>query len=107
METNPRLSIDVVELDDASARVVAAGDVDLASAPALVDAVLSRLDDQRTVELDLSGVTFLDSSGIHALMQLARPSEGVPALTIRRDLRPQVQKVLEVSGVMAMLPFDD
>ena len=106
METNSRLSIDVVELDDASARVVAAGDVDLASAPALVDAVLTRLGDRRQVELDLSGVTFLDSSGIHALMRLARPDEGTPALTIRRDLRPQVQKVLEVSGVMAMLPFD-
>ena len=102
----PPLSIDVVEHDGASARVVAAGDVDLASAPALVDAVLSRLGEQRRVELDLSDVTFLDSSGVHALMRLARAGDGTAAVTICPDLRPQVRKVLEVSGVMPMLPFD-
>lgn len=102
----PALTIDVVETDRASARVVAAGDVDLASAPALVDAVLTSLGDHRSVHLDLSDVTFLDSSGIHALMRLARAGDDTTTVTISPDLRPQVRKVLEVSGVMPMLPFD-
>lgn len=102
----PPLTIDVVEAGDATARVIAAGDVDLASAPALVDAVVSRLEASRRVQLDLSGVTFLDSSGVHALMRLARANDGESAVTISSDLRPQVRKVLEVSGVMPMLPFD-
>ena len=102
----PRLSIDVLEPDDGSARVVAVGEVDLASAPALVDAVRARLHGRREVQLDLRDVTFLDSSGVHALMQLARADEGEGTLTISRDLRPQVEKVLDVSGVMRILPFD-
>ena len=102
----PPLLIDVVEAEGVPARVVAAGDVDLASAPALVDAVLARLSDRRSVQLDLSGVTFLDSSGVHALMQLAQAGDDTTAVTISPDLRPQVRKVLEVSGVMPMLPFD-
>jgi anti-anti-sigma factor len=82
--------------------VVAAGDVDLASAPTLVDAVLARLEDAGHARLDLSGVTFLDSSGIHALIRLARAGD----VTISSDLRPAVRKVLEVSGLLGALPFD-
>ena len=98
MSDDRTFSIDL----DGPARVVAAGDVDLAGAPALEDAVLSRLAEAGHVQLDLSGVTFLDSSGIHALMRVARAG----SVTINPELRPQVRKVLEVSGVLPMLPFD-
>ena len=92
-------SLEVDELEDGSVCVLASGEVDLASAPALVDAVVAQ---DRPVVLDMAGVTFMDSTGIHAL---ARMVDAAGDLTIRSELQPQVRKVLEVSGMLGILPF--
>jgi anti-sigma B factor antagonist len=57
-----------------------AGEIDLATAPALVEAVESELasstlETQRVV-VDLSEVGFLDSSGLNALVRLEQTMEG-------------------------------
>lgn len=50
------------------------GDLDLATAPALADAVAGLLVGARVEQLlvDLAGVRFLDSSGVRALLQARR-----------------------------------
>ena len=57
-----------------------AGEIDLATAPALVEAIESELDSPATdttrVVVDLSEVGFLDSSGLNALVRLEQTLGG-------------------------------
>jgi anti-sigma B factor antagonist len=66
-----------VERDGTDARVSAVGEIDLASTPYLDTALdgLTSNDAVRKIIVDLSGVTFLDSSGLHALFKRARGAE--------------------------------
>jgi anti-anti-sigma factor len=74
------------------------GEIDIASAH-LLDAWLdaARELDQRII-VDLEGVTFLDSSGLHALLRARE--EGPLEL---RSARPIVARCLELTGVDRLL----
>lgn len=50
----------------------ARGEVDAANADALATAIEVRVGSARTVVLDLSGLDYLDSAGIHMLFQFGR-----------------------------------
>jgi anti-sigma B factor antagonist len=58
-----------VELETGASpvRVVAAGEVDAASAPALATAIADASEAGGDVALDLGGVTFIDSSGLRVI----------------------------------------
>ena len=75
--------------------VYLSGELDMAIADSFCQGLLSSLNGQRPV-LDLSELTFLDSSGIRAILQLARTSGQSVVL---RNLRPNVRRVLESTGV--------
>ena len=68
------------------------GDLDLLSLPAL-EAFLDSLDDEQT-EVDLSGITFFDSCGLRAFLNVRRRN------TSFRIVNPSasVLKVLEITG---------
>ena len=55
---------------------------------------------ERTCEIDLSGVSFIDSSGVRALMRLVR-SFG-PRVTVG-PVSDSVRRVLEIAGVREWL----
>jgi ABC-type transporter Mla MlaB component len=57
------------------------GELDLASAPALTEALTS-IDGDGQLTLDLSELTFIDSTGLHAILQARTLSE-------RREARPR------------------
>jgi anti-anti-sigma factor len=83
-----------------SDRIHIVGDLDMASAPHL-RAALAGCDGQ-AVAVDLAGVTFIDSSGIHALERARRE---------HRNLRIEnptdaVRRVFEIAGVTALLLGD-
>jgi anti-anti-sigma factor len=60
------------------------------------------------VFVDLSAVTFLDSAGVRVLNTLARDaSDAGSELRLGSDLRPNVVQVLELTGMMAVLPMED
>ena len=84
------------------------GDLDLASARPLME-VIARAEETSavTILVDLSGLRFLDSSGISLLMDECRRSAlGSDRL---RLLRPagQAARTIELSGVGDHLPFLD
>jgi anti-anti-sigma factor len=79
--------------------VYLSGELDMAVADSFSQGLISNLDGQRPV-LDLSDLTFLDSSGIRAILQVAAASGQGVAL---RSLRPNIRKVLAVAGVDEML----
>ncbi len=62
----PVLTVEVID-HGAGTRLVLNGDLDLEGAKVLAEAV-ERLDGSAFVELDLSGVEFLDSSGLRSLL---------------------------------------
>lgn len=86
-------------------RIVAAGELDLATASQL-DAALTEVEATADrIELDLAALTFMDSSGINLLIRHARRVEGAgPALAIVPP-PPRVARVLEVAGVIDLLPL--
>ena len=94
----------VSETSAAAWRVVAEGEIDIASVPELEAALESaERSAAAAVVLDLSRVTFIDSSGIRALVECAgRDSSGgrfsiVPG--------PAVDRVIDVTGLRDRLPL--
>lgn len=85
-----------------------AGELDLATADD-VERELERVEatDAGAIVLDLSNLTFMDSTGVRLLMTAnARSRADTNRLTLIRGT-PAVQRVLELSGVDALLPFAD
>lgn len=84
------------------------GELDVASAPVL-EAELRRVESlaPSAILLDLSGLTFMDSTGIRVLAgahERALPQAyGISFLSGP----PAVQRVIELSGLRAVLPFAD
>jgi anti-anti-sigma factor len=79
------------------------GELDIATAPELVE-MLHRLRRQRhAVQVDLAEVTFMDSTGLTTLMdaRLAAQSNGW-SFSIRRPSHA-VRRVFELAGVTSML----
>jgi len=75
------------------------GEVDMADADSFLEQALGDLDGQQAAVLDLSALTFLDSSGIRALLRLAKVrTEGV----VLRNPQQNVRRVLDIAGVDAM-----
>jgi anti-sigma B factor antagonist len=54
---------------DGSTLVVASGEIDIATSPALREALLAAAESSGRVVVDLSAVTFLDSTGLGVLMR--------------------------------------
>jgi anti-sigma B factor antagonist len=75
-----------------------AGEVDLAVATQLRESGLVALarDDSAVLRIDLSAVTFMDSSGLGALIQLNNTSPGRVVL-VRPS--PRVVRLLELAGL--------
>lgn len=89
-------------------RVRPVGELDLASAPVL-DAQLKELREAgvRRVLLDLRGLLFIDSSGLHVILRCdAEARRDGFSLELVRGSRA-VQRVFDVSGVAERLPFVD
>jgi anti-anti-sigma factor len=90
----------VEQLADGTSRVVVTGEVDLAVEEpfvAEVDSVAAARDGGTAVVLDLRGVTFLDSSGVRALIRL-RQRHG-ERLRLG-ELSTPVRRVLEITGLL-------
>lgn len=88
--------------------VALTGELDLATAGE-VDKELERVEatDAESIVLDLSGLTFMDSTGVRLVVNAhTRSRADANRLTLRRG-QAAVQRVMELSGVDVLLPFDD
>lgn len=83
------------------------GELDIASAPQLEAEFGAAIPLAGRVTLDLSGVEFIDSSGLRTLLAVAgRATEQHRELTIRRP-SIEVQRIFELSGIDGRLPLVD
>ena len=84
------------------------GDLDMASAEEfdarLADAAREHPDGILIV--DLGGLEFMDSAGLRVLLTAARSSSKDGGRLRLRGARRSVQRVFEVSGTDALLPFE-
>ena len=76
------------------------GDLDLATAPLLEDALADVAGDMLVI--DLSGCTFLDSAGIRTLVAAARDRSGTSRLRIV-TADPGIVRLLEITGVDTLM----
>jgi anti-anti-sigma factor len=92
-----------------SEHIAVAGEMDLAVIR-LVDREMERAEatDATKIILDLDELEFMDAAGIRLLLQLnSRMQRSGRRLRINGSGAPQVQRVLELTGVGELLPFED
>jgi anti-sigma B factor antagonist len=83
-----------------SLTVVVAGELDIATAPrfsACLRELLHR-DCPRELVVNLSGVTFMDATGLRALTDLRRRAEQRESALVLEGVPPRVHRVLELIG---------
>ena len=101
-------AVRVVSTGERMARVLVAGELDLATAPDLDRALTTALTDADDVVLDLSQVTFIDSTGLSAILAGVSASQlNRGKLTISSTLAPQPRRLFELAGMDGALPLID
>ena len=84
--------------------IVVQGELDIATAPrldaALLEAERAR---PRTLLLDLAGLAFMDSTGLRSMLAAHRRAVGEGRKLRLRNLRPEVARVLEMTGADRIL----
>jgi anti-anti-sigma factor len=83
---------------DGSVVLALIGELDLAALPEFDAAVASYADTTSRLVLDLAGVTFMDSTGLTALIGLQRRLGSDGALVLR-NVAAQPRRILELAGV--------
>jgi len=87
--------------------VTVAGEVDIATAPQLAE-TLADAANGGTVRVDISGVTFLDSSGLHALVAAHRYiTRNGRRMIICGPVDPIVSRTLEITRVDELFEIEE
>ena len=100
---NPNLRCEV-DPDGRSVRIRLVGELDIATVGAFSDKCDALLaDGYEHLMLDLRDLTFMDSSGLRAIVKLHRDAPGLQII----DGPEPVQRVFTVTGLRRHLPFAD
>jgi len=83
------------------------GEVDYHTAPALTSAVEQVEGPWREVVVDLSRVPFMDSAGLHALLDLERCCRERGGHLVVKGVRGQPARVMELVGLTEYLAVTD
>lgn len=75
-----------------------AGELDLATAPKLAEALLDFASSEGELHLNLSGLTFLDSSGLHVILALA-DSRGDDRPVVLLNPHTLIMRTFEIAGI--------
>jgi anti-anti-sigma factor len=98
-----RLSVSAVHRSG-GVRLVVAGEVDVVSAGRFREYLSGALDLRPTsLTVDLSGVPFLDSTGLSALVYAHQRARAEGVTLVVADPRPQVHRLLDVTGLLPVL----
>jgi anti-anti-sigma factor len=85
--------------------LVVEGELDIATASVMDEALVrARGTDAPRIVVDLSAVSFIDSTGLHVLIKHACAQESRGRIGVTEG-SPQVQRLFELSGVVHYLPF--
>jgi anti-sigma B factor antagonist len=90
-----------------SAVVSVTGDVDLVSAPHLREVMEEALGRSPHLIVDVAEMTFIDSSGLSALVHAHRQAADAGASMIVRRPSPTLTRLLSITRLEAVLVVDD
>ena len=86
--------------------LVLSGELDMASSPALDEAVRGICSDSaETLTIDLSGLTFMDSTGLRVVLLAKELCERHRCKFLVIPGPAQIQRLFEVTGILERLPF--
>lgn len=109
-QARERLTVCVRNADDGAQVISASGELDLDSQPALEAALTHALRADpapRLVAVDLTALTFCDSSGLNLLLR-AHAQAQQRAIPLRlAGLRPHVLRVFEITGAHTIFSLHD
>jgi len=98
------IDIDIVEYDELVI-VAVEGEVDLSAASLFEESLaIAGTTSATTIIVDLDRVSFMDSAGVHVLLQFSISEENRDRLTLTAG-SPQVRRLLEITGVRRYLSF--
>jgi anti-anti-sigma factor len=101
MSMLPLLEVVVEPLEDGRL-IRARGELDMSSVDALRGPLAAARDAGATTVVDMSGVEFIDSSGLHLILDAALDAETDGSALSFRPSR-QVLRILEVTGTLEVL----
>jgi anti-sigma B factor antagonist len=88
--------------------VTPVGELDLANSGALRSTLWGLADDgHESLVLDLGELEFIDTSGLHLVLELVKHCEDVGVGLSVRPGRFAIQRAFEISGLRAWVPFQD
>lgn len=108
METVEPFAIDVDELEDRIV-VIPRGELDMASAPELEQALVPRIQNGEWLILDLRSLDFIDSSGLRVVVGAHRLAEEGPGrfTCVRGAPGSTVHRIVEIAGIDGVIEMVD
>jgi anti-anti-sigma factor len=108
MEAVEPFAIDVDERQDRTV-VIPRGELDMASAPELEQAIMPRLEGGAWIVLDLRALDFIDSSGLRVVVGAHRAAEdGSGRFTcVRGAIGSTVHRIVEIAGIDGVIEMVD
>ena len=100
MEERPQFNVELLDIGGETAVVVLEGEVDIYSAPQFKEVLLRSIDEgARHIVIDLSGVSFIDSTALGVLVSGAkrvRPQNGALDIVCRDE---NITRIFEITGL--------
>jgi anti-sigma B factor antagonist len=93
---------DLLTVQESADGWTVAGEIDASTAPAFDEAMSDLPTGDGPIVLDLSGVSFIDSSGLRVLISLAGRASDEGRSVALRDPSPTVARLLEITGLAEM-----
>ncbi len=82
---------------DHEGTIVVRGELDISAGP-ILDNALRDTANAGALTLDLTDVTFIDSSGLRSLLNASRRANEGGGVAVLRGVGPEVQRLLEITG---------
>lgn len=99
-------AVTVSTMADHEVRVSVEGELDLVSAPELEETLKRQLLASNDVLLDLSSMDFIDSTGLHAIVESVRTAKAVGRkLKLSADLPQHARRLMEIVGLLPFIPI--
>src|SRR3954454_6387890 len=94
------------DLVTGAALVTVVGEVDLSSSERLREELETALHESRAVVVDVGGMSFIDSSGLNALVHAYRTAQGVGSDLRIRHPTPMFLRLLEITRLETVFVID-
>jgi anti-anti-sigma factor len=99
----PSLTVEEV-VSSATRTLILTGELDMSGAAHLEEAILAAVADVSGLTLDLSQLTFMDSTGLNVILFARQLCEGTAEFSLVPG-PPQVQQIFEMTNLLDQLPF--